>query len=146
MTTIRALDRSADLATYQRIGDLLHHSQRTIMLSHDYGMPIRYHGHVTGPSWPSAGDLSAARLGAGAGAATDSAWSSDVPSAEQRYNEFYRSRAPEYFLITDFESFEQQPDLKRFLDATFQRLAEGDGFLIYDLRQTSAARLYRTPH
>ncbi len=133
MTTIRELDRSADLATYERIGNLLHHSQRTIMLAHDYGMPLRYHGHLTGPEWPSSGDLSAARLGAGAGAATDSAWSSDVPSAEQRYNEFYRSHAPEYFLITDFESFDQQPDLQRFLDATFQRLAEGDGFLVYDL-------------
>ncbi len=146
MTTIRALDRSADLATYERIGNLLHHSQRTIMLAHDYGMPIRYHGHLTGPSWPSAGDLSAARLGAGAGAATDSAWSNDVPSAEQRYNEFYRSRAPEYFLITDFESFHEQPDLQRFLDTSFQRLAEGDGFLIYDLRQPSAGDLYRTTH
>jgi hypothetical protein len=133
--TIRTLDRSSDLAIYQRIGNLLQHSEHTIMLTHDYGMPIRYHGQIAGQSWPSAGDLSAARLGAGAGAAADSAWSSDIPSAEQRYNEFYKPRAPEYFLITDFESFRKQPDLKPFLDATFARLAEGDGFLIYDLRQ-----------
>jgi hypothetical protein len=133
--TLRALDRSADLAIYQRIGDLLQHSAHTIMLADDYGMPVRYHGHVTGPSWPSAGDLSAAQLGAGAGAAADSAWSSDAGSAEQRYDRFYRPHAPEYFLITDFKSFREQPDLQRFLDATFQRLAEDDGFLIYDLRQ-----------
>jgi hypothetical protein len=117
---------------------MLRHSQRTIMLSHDYGMPIRYHGHLTGPTWPSAGDLSAAELGAGAGAADDSAWSNDVNSAEQRFNEFYSERGPEYFLVTDFESFDEQPDLKRFLDAKFDRLAEDDGFLIYDLRQASA--------
>jgi 4-amino-4-deoxy-L-arabinose transferase-like glycosyltransferase len=133
--TLRTLDRSSELATYQRIGDLLHHSRQTIMLTYDYGMPIRYHGHVTGPSWPSAGDLSAAQLGAGAGAAADSAWSSDVPSAEQRYDKFYRPHAPEYFLITDFKSLGEQPDLKRFLDATFARLAADDRFLIYDLRQ-----------
>ncbi len=59
-------------------------------------------------------------------------------SAEQRYNEFYRDRAPEYILITDFESFDEQPDLKRFLDATFTRLAEDDRFVVYDLRQASA--------
>lgn len=133
--TIGTVDRSSDLATYQRIGNLVRHSQHTIMLAYDYGMPIRYHGHVTGPTWPSADDLSAAQLGAGAGAAADSAWSSGVPSAEQRYNEFYGPRAPEYFLITDFESFRKQPDLKRFLDATFERLTENDGYIIYDLRQ-----------
>ncbi len=133
-TTIKSLDGSAELAKYERIGNLLQHSERTIMLAYDYGMPIRYHGHVTGPSWPSAGDLSAAQLGAGAGAAADSAWSNDVHSAEERFNHFYKSRAPEYFLITDFESFRKQPDLKQFLDANFQRLAEGEGFLIYDLR------------
>jgi hypothetical protein len=138
--TLGAADRSADLATYQRIGDLLQHSQRTIMLAHDYGMPLRYHGHVTGPSWPSAGDLWAAELGAGAGAADDSAWSSDAGSAEQRYEEFYKERGPEFFLITDFESFRKQPDLQRFLDATFERLTEGDGFLIYDLRHTDRAQ------
>lgn len=132
--TIKSLDRSSDLATYERIGNLVRHSEHTIMLAYDYGMPLRYHGHVTGPTWPSAGDLSAAQLGAGAGAAEDSEWSSDVPSAEQRYHEFYAPRAPEYFLITDFESFREQPDLKRFLDATFERLAEEDGYIIYDLR------------
>jgi hypothetical protein len=105
------------------------------MLAHDYGMPIRYHGQVTGPTWPSTGDLNAAELGAGAGAADDSEWSNDAGSAERRYEEFYGPREPDYFLITDFESFESQPDLQRFLDATFTRLAEDHGFLIYDLRQ-----------
>lgn len=137
--TLVARDRSSELATYQRIGALLHHSPRTIMLAQDYGMPIRYHGQVTGPTWPATGDLSAARLGAGAGAADDSAWSSDINSAERRYDEFYESKTPEYFLITDFDSFRDQPDLRRFLDARFHRLAEGDGFLIYDLRTSADA-------
>jgi hypothetical protein len=116
------------------------HSQRTIMLTYDYGMPIRYHGHVGGPSWPSAGDLSAAELGAGAGAAEDSAWSNNVQSAEQRYNRYYKSHAPEYFLITDLASLRKQPDLQQFLDATFERLADENGFLIYDLRKSAPAR------
>jgi len=137
--TLRNLDRSADLATYERIGSLVQHSQRTIMLTYDYGMPIRYHGHVAGPSWPSAGDLSAAELGAGAGAAEDSAWSNDVQSAEQRYNKFYKSEAPEYFLITDLPSFRKQPELQQFLDATFERLADENGFLIYDLRKRASS-------
>ena len=132
--TLEARDGSAKLAVYERIGNLLHHSQRTIMLAHDYGMPLRYHGHLTGPSWPSAGDLAAAELGAGAGAADDSAWSSDVSSAERRFNEFYKDRSPEYFLITDFDSFAEQPDLKEFLDTKFVQLAHEDDFIIYDLR------------
>ena len=133
-TTLRSRDRSSELVMFQRIGDLLQHSRRTIMLTYDYGMPIRYHGRVTGPTWPSAGDLTAGDLGAGAGAAEDSAWSSGV-SAEQRYREFYGPSDPEYFLITDFESFHEQSDLQPFLDATFERLTEQDGFLVYDLRR-----------
>ncbi len=35
--TLRARDRSSELATYQRIGDLLRHSRNTIMLAYDYG-------------------------------------------------------------------------------------------------------------
>jgi dolichyl-phosphate-mannose-protein mannosyltransferase len=137
MRTLRDFDRSTEVAIYQRIGDIVRHSQHTIMLAHDYGLPIRYHGHVTGPSWPSAGDLSAAELGAGAGAAEDSAWSSDLPSAEQRFDKFYAADGPEFFLITDFESFGQQPDLRQWLDVRFERIAEEAGFLIYDLRRRS---------
>ena len=131
--TLGSLDGASALARYQRIGDLVRHSQRTIMLTYDYGMPIRYHAHVTGPTWPSTGDLTAADLGAGAGAAEHSAWSSGI-SAEQRYHEFYEPEEPDYFLITDFESLDEQTDLKPFLDATFHRLVDDDGLLIYDLR------------
>jgi hypothetical protein len=136
--TLGRLDRSSELARFQRIGELVRHSQRTIMLTHDYGMPVRYHAHVTGPTWPSTGDLTAADLGAGAGAAEGSAWSSGI-SAEQRYHQFYGPEEPEYFLITDFESLHEQADLKRFLDATFDRLIEDDGFLIYDLRSNGSS-------
>lgn len=68
-STIKARDKSAELVTYARIGDLPQHSQKAIMLD---GMPIRYHGHVTGPTWQSTGDLTAAELGTGAAAADDS--------------------------------------------------------------------------
>ena len=73
-----------------------------------------------------------------AGAAPDSAWSGGVSSSQQRYDEFYRPRAPEYFLVTDFESLEEQPDLRPWLDATFKLLVEDDSFLVYDLRQNAA--------
>src|SRR5262249_41135859 len=36
--TLGARDRSVDLAMYARIGELVHHSARTIMLDRDYGM------------------------------------------------------------------------------------------------------------
>jgi len=62
-----------------------------------------------------------------------------VKSTEQRYNRFYKSEAPEYFMITDLPSFRQQPDLQQFLDATFPRLADENGFLIYDLRRPRRA-------
>jgi hypothetical protein len=130
---LRSRNGSADVVMYERIGAILRHSPRTVLLAYDYGAPLRYHGQLTGPTWPSADDLVASTLGAGAGAAEDSAWSNGL-SAQARYDRFYRPRRPDYFLITDFESLAAQSDLKPFLEANFPRLAEGPGYLIFDLR------------
>jgi hypothetical protein len=134
---LRSRDGSTEVATYERIGEVVRHSTRTVLLAYDYGAPLRYHGQLTGPTWPSADDLRAARLGAGAGASEDTAWSNGL-SAEARYDRFYRPRRPDYFVITDFESLSAQPDLKPFLDANYRRLAEGAGYLVFDLRDNSA--------
>ena len=39
-----------------------------------------------------------------------------------------------YFLVTDFEEFNQQPELKERLFSSYPVSAEGDGYLIFDLK------------
>jgi hypothetical protein len=38
------------------------------------------------------------------------------------------------FVITSLPEFEDQPELKQYLDSHFPITAQGDGYLIYDLR------------
>jgi hypothetical protein len=38
-----------------------------------------------------------------------------------------------YFLITSFRQFNDQPDLKAYLEDHYPILAQGTGYLIYDL-------------
>jgi hypothetical protein len=39
-----------------------------------------------------------------------------------------------YFLVTDFEEFNRQPQLKERLFTFYPVYAEGDGYLIFDLK------------
>jgi hypothetical protein len=136
---IRRRDRSAEVEIYERIGALVSHSRRTVLLAYDYGSPLRYHGHFAGRVWPSRDDLFASSVGAGSGGG-QGAWSSDVPNAQQRFEEFYLPHSPEYFIITDFDSFDAQPDLKQFLDSNFRQMVADHAFTIYDLRAEVATR------
>ena len=39
-----------------------------------------------------------------------------------------------YFLVTDFDEFNRQPELKERLFSLYPVSAEGDGYLIFDLK------------
>ena len=39
-----------------------------------------------------------------------------------------------YFLVTDFEEFNRQPELKERLFSSYPLYSEGDGYLIFDLK------------
>jgi hypothetical protein len=45
----------------------------------------------------------------------------------------YVSKA-KYFLVTDFEEFDKQVELKKRLLASYPVYAAGDGYLIFDLQ------------
>jgi hypothetical protein len=42
----------------------------------------------------------------------------------------------ELFLITDFNEFNRQPEVKEILQETYPIFDQGEGYLIYDLRET----------
>jgi len=119
-------DRSAferKVETAEEIGALLSHSTRTVYLSRDYGLPLEYHGFLSGRPWPLASDLEWERL---AGERT--------PTAEERFATAFAPRRPEYFIVLDMPELEAQDDLRRLLDTRFALLARGADYLIYDLR------------
>lgn len=105
----------------QQIGELVNHSTKTIFLSGDYGVPLEYHGLLSGSSWPLQWDLEWERL---AGL--------ESRSAEERFIRRFAKDSPEYFIVEDLEEFEKQPDLKRFL-SKFPTVAQTNDYLIFRL-------------
>jgi hypothetical protein len=55
---------------------------------------------------------------------------------EQEFEELFSryTREADIFVITSLPELENQPKLGQFLIAHFPIIAEGDGYLIYDLR------------
>jgi hypothetical protein len=110
-------------ANARDIGALVQHSTRTIFLSGDYGVPLEYHGLLSGSAWPIASDLEWDRL---AGV--------PVPTAEERFQTRFANGSPEYFIVTDIQEFENQPDLQQLLGRSSRLLVRTPEYLVFDLR------------
>jgi len=91
-----------------------------IGLTQDYGARMAYWGWRNMISWPSYGDLlySATRSGA-------------QRDFDEQFEELTARK--ELFIVTDFNDLNRQPFLKEKLK-TYPVFAEGDGYIIYQLR------------
>jgi hypothetical protein len=104
----RRVDRgdAARIGRYEAIGDLVRHDTRVVFLDGYYGYPLMYHGQISGDAWPTIDDLRA-----------ESIDGRPMVQAPARFVRDYLSLRPRYFVVTDLESFDSQPDLQEFLDA-----------------------------
>src|SRR5439155_5847180 len=114
-------DAEHKVRTQREIGELVNHSTKTIFLSGDYGVPLEYHGLLSGSSWPLQWDVEWERL---AGLKSQ--------RAEERFNTWFAKDSPEYFIVEDLREFEQQPDLKEFL-SKFPIVSQSNDYLIFKL-------------
>jgi hypothetical protein len=92
-----------------------------VSITPNYGYRLSYWGWKQTINWKSVGDFTMREM---AGVEVD------------REAEFEKATEnSDLFLITDFEEFNQQPDVKQFLMESYSIFEEGDGYLIYDLRE-----------
>ena len=57
---------------------------------------------------------------------------------EERFDAQVSEPSPEYFIIArDFLRFEEQKDLRDFLDEHYPLVAKGDDYWVFDLRERS---------
>jgi 4-amino-4-deoxy-L-arabinose transferase-like glycosyltransferase len=102
------------------IGEIVNHSSHTVFVARYYGMPLQYYGELAGMPWPKAIEY----------------WLYREPneralSIEERLSGL--GFEPEYFVITDFDSFNNRhADLKAFLQENCLLLVQNEHFLIYD--------------
>ena len=104
-------------AYWQTVGDAIPADAKVIALTQDYGYRLMYFGWRKVSLWPLASGLAELR--------------GNSINAEKSFAELAADK--DYFLVTAFNQLNQQPDLKKILSG-YPIAAQGDGFVLYDLR------------
>ncbi|HLO32121.1 MAG TPA: glycosyltransferase family 39 protein [Anaerolineales bacterium] len=117
---MKAVDYRPEAAMWAEIGEQFDEGARVIALTQDYGSRLQYWGWRTASTWPYVGDIGYANLREGAF------------SFDDLFNRY--SSKMSYFLVTDFDEFDRQPELKERLFKSYRVSLEGDGYLIFDLK------------
>ncbi len=111
---------AAELERYREIGEITDHDTRVLFLDLEYGYPLMYHAEVSGDTWPGMDDLNAEAL--------DRRPKID---ANTRFARDYEGFKPHYFVITDLDSLEGQPDLQALLDRRTTLIHKTSHYRIY---------------
>lgn len=112
-------DYRIEPAYWQEIASYLPSDGKIIALTQDYGYRLMYYGWRKVILWPNRGELNVSRL----------------RGSEKEFQEYFskRTEGMSYFLITAFNQFNDQPDLQEYLKGHYPVVAQGVGYLIYDL-------------
>ena len=128
-------DVEIDINMAKEIGEHVGHSPNTLILTPYFGRVIAYHGEFAGLPWPTSDSLYE-RSVSGA----------RVPDIEKDFTPehitlLYKGRlikyTPDFFIITAFEEFKKQFDLRKVLYENYPVLVQNDDYLIFDLRKMS---------
>ncbi len=117
---MKAVDYRPEAAMWAEIGEHFEREGRVIALTQDYGSRLQYWGWRTASTWPYVGDTAFANMRAGIFTFND---------LFDRY-----SSKMTYFLVTDFDEFNRQPELKERLINSYPIAFQSDGYLIFDLK------------
>jgi 4-amino-4-deoxy-L-arabinose transferase-like glycosyltransferase len=120
MTELQGLSRYVGI--YEAIGTVVEHSTHTVFLDRNYGYPLRYYGMLGGTFWPSVVDQQVETQLRGQAALT----------ADARLQKMLKADQAEYFIVTDFAEFDQQPELVQALKP--YPAMNQPGYTIVDLR------------
>lgn len=102
---------------WENIASAIPEDRNVIALTQDYGYRLMYFGWRKVNLWPLNTDLAALKNG--------------TRDTAARFDEI--TAGNDYFLVTAFGQLNQQPELKKILDG-YPIVAEGDGYILYDLR------------
>lgn len=106
-------------AYWQEIASYLPTDGKILALTQDYGYRLLYYGWRKVVLWPNRGERKL----------------SELRGISKEFEEYFAKRVEgkSYFLVTAFGQFNDQPDLKQILNDRYPLIAQGDGYLIYDL-------------
>ena len=119
---MKAVDYRPEAAMWAEIGEQFDAKARVVALTQDYGSRLEYWGWRESANWPYLGDAGFANIRGG------------VFSFDDLFNRYASKMS--HFLVTDFEEFDKQSELKERLLSFYPISAQGDGYLIFDLRNS----------
>jgi hypothetical protein len=106
-------------AYWEKIASYLPTDGKIVALTQDYGYRLMYYGWRKVVLWPNRGQIKLSQL-------------RGIPKEFQTY--FAKQIADKtYFLITAFNQYNDQEDLKKMLSDNYPVYAQGNGYLIFDL-------------
>lgn len=117
---MKAVDYRPQAGMWAEIGEQFDHNARVIALTQDYGSRLEYWGWRRFATWPYTGDVGYANIRGG------------VFSFDDLFKRYASKMS--YFLVTDFDEFDRQSQLKERLYSFYPVSAQGDGYLIFDLK------------
>lgn len=104
---------------WEQVGETVR-DHRVVALTQEYGLPLAYWGWVSASNWPDSTDIVY----------------HDLRGGGQPFDKLFTrlTNNKELFLVTDLADLARQPELQTRL-SQFAVFAEGDGYIVYDLRQ-----------
>lgn len=115
------------LRTGVHIGQILHHSNRVVLLGTPMKGVLEYHGLLSVYIWYDRKRVELMQEGI------------VFPPVEEEFTQRFQSIDPEYFIAWPEHRLQYQPELKQYLDQRYPVLVKGDGYVIYDLRSVRKA-------
>ncbi len=119
----------------KEIGEHVEHSTNTVFLTPHFGRVLAYHGEFSGLPWPTSRSLYGRRLRGVKVPNIKTDFTSE--NIEILYQGKFIKYTPDYFIVTDFQEYEKQSDLREYLNNNFPILVKKEGYLVFDLRQLS---------
>lgn len=112
-------DFRAEPQFWAALGDKLGHTTPVLGLTQDYGNRLEYWGWQYVEEWPTTGDQNLREL------------AGKAKSFEELFAD--RIAGKRYFVITNFNQFDRQPELKERLFSSYPLLEQTPEYLIFDL-------------
>jgi zinc transporter ZupT len=119
IATMKAENDRLEPAYWEKIASYLPTDGKIVALTQDYGYRLMYYGWRKVVLWPNRGEIKLSQL-------------RGIPKEFQSY--FAKQTTDKsYFLITAFNQYNDQEDLKKMLSDNYPVYAQGNGYLIFDL-------------
>ncbi len=118
---LRSQDYRNEPSYWQEIATYLPEDGKIIALTQDYGYRLMYYGWKKVSLWPNRGEQNL----------------NSLRGSNKEFSSFFTRQTADksYFLITSFRQFEDQPELKQELYEHYPIFAQGNGYLIFSLKE-----------